>query len=159
MLWGQRNRLADANVRDRAVLVAQRILNVSENDIRYICLAVTMRPKNNAAREGWCEIVGRSYDESGEMRYAPPQICKNALVILKISAPKSRGMMKSQWRRWIFLSAFDTLPSHKVVVALNFGSSLIAYTFPFRYGISFIPCLHQLGLLFRRLETVLSAHM
>lgn len=73
VLWGQRNRLADTNVRDRAVLVAQRILNVSENDIRANMPSSTMRPKTMPLGKGWCEIVGRSYDESGEMRYAPPQ--------------------------------------------------------------------------------------
>ena len=53
--WGQRSRLSDQGVQDRAVFVANRILSKSSADIRMELANLPDNPSAFAQGTGWCD--------------------------------------------------------------------------------------------------------
>lgn len=53
--WGQRSRLSSQGVQDRAVFVANRILNKPESEIRLELANLPSRPSAFVKGKGWCE--------------------------------------------------------------------------------------------------------
>jgi len=66
VLWGQRSRLSEEGVLDRAVFVAQGILDKSEASIRAELASLPAAPEVLASGSGWCESqqISQAYAES-----------------------------------------------------------------------------------------------
>ncbi|EOB6680294.1 hypothetical protein [Vibrio vulnificus] len=72
ILWGQRDRLSDKNVRSRVLFVAQQILNQTPQVIEENLPPVSSVPTAMPIGKGWCETLGANYDSAAGARFAAP---------------------------------------------------------------------------------------